>query len=290
MSTKKLKILLISDFNQNQSPGGAQVSNNLIIKEGLSRGHDVTLHNYNSSPTNFLSSYDIVISSNLEVISNSNREIIDFIINHPMHIRLEHDSCLYLSTEGRVKLFQSSKLNFFLSQYHLDFFTSMYGDIFGNTKIVSDPVNTDLFTKNESTKKIYDIVYCGLLHELKGINRLLEFAAKNPNRRVDIFGWGRDNMKSIFEKYSNVNFNGKVDHYEMPKVFQSCESVFHSPVVNEPFCRMVGEAILCGVEDIMGSPEKIGSYLEYKRLGFDQFKNNCRDALDNFWGAVEDVI
>jgi glycosyltransferase involved in cell wall biosynthesis len=290
MSTKKLKIILISDFSRDQSPGGAQVSNDLIIKEGLNRGHDITLHNYDSSPTNFLTNYDIVISSNLEAISSSNSDIIDFIIDHPMHIRLEHDSCLYLSTQDRLKLFQSSKLNFFLSQYHLDFFTSMYGDIFGNTKIVNDPMNTDLFFKNESTEKIYDIVYCGLIHELKGIKRLLEFAVKNPNRRIDIFGWGGKNMQSIFKKYSNVNFNGKIDHHEMPKVFQSSKSVFHSPVVNEPFCRMVGEAILCGVEDIIGSPEKIGSYLEYKRLGLDQFKKNCRDALGNFWNAVENVI
>ena len=208
MSTKKLKIILISDFNRNQSPGGAQVSNDLIIKEGRNRGHDITLHNYNSSPTNFLSDYDAVISSNLEAISSSDREIFNFIINHAMHVRLEHDSCLYLSTEDRVKLFKSSKLNFFLSQYHLDFFTSMYGDIFGNTKIVSDPVDTNLFKKNESSQKIYDIVYCGLLHELKGINELLEFAKINPNRRVDIFGWGRDNMRSILEKYPNINFNG----------------------------------------------------------------------------------
>lgn len=285
-----MKIILISDFNRDHSPGGAQVSNDLIIKEGLSRGHEITLHNYDSSPTNFLSSYDIVISSNLEAISNSDRSVIDFIIDHPVHMRLEHDSCLYLSTQDRVNLFRSSKLNFFLSQYHLDFFTSTYGDIFGNTKIVSDPVDTDLFTVNQSTKKIYDVVYCGLLHELKGINKLLEFAVKTPSRRVDIFGWGKGNMKTIFEKYSNVNFHGKVEHHEMPKVFQSCESIFHSPLVNEPFCRMVGEAILCGVKDIIGSPEKIGSYLEYKRLGFDKFKNNCRYALDNFWDAVEDAI
>ena len=114
MSTKKLKIILISDFNSKQSPGGAQVSNDLIIKEGSRRGHDIRLHNYDSSPVNFLSSYDIVISSNLEVIYQSGKNIFDFIISHPNHVRLEHDSCLYLSINDRVKLFESSKLNFFL--------------------------------------------------------------------------------------------------------------------------------------------------------------------------------
>jgi len=290
MSTKKLKIILISDFNSKQSPGGAQVSNDLIIKEGSRRGHDIRLHNYDSSPVNFLSSYDIVISSNLEVIYQSGKNIFDFIISHPNHVRLEHDSCLYLSINDRVKLFESSKLNFFLSQYHLDFFTSMYGDIFGETKIVSDPIDTDLFSKNKSAEKRYDVIYCGLIHELKGINKLLEFSNKNPDRQIDVFGWGGANIKSIFENYTNINFNGKIKHSEMPKVFQSCRSVFHSPIVNEPFCRMVGESILCGVENIIGSPDKIGSYLEYKRLGFDQFRDNCANALTNFWEPLEGML
>ena len=290
MSTKKLNIILISDFNRDQSSGGAQVSNDLIINEGRKRGHNIVLHNYNSSPVNFLTSYDMVISSNLEVLYGSSKSIFDFIINHPNHVRLEHDSCLYLSTNDRVDLFKSSKLNFFLSQYHLEFFTSMYGDIFGDTKIVSDPIDVTLFKKDLSAENRYDIVYCGLIHELKGIRKLLEFSVNNPDRKIDVFGWGAKNAESIFDNYPNINFNGKIEHNEIPKVFQSCQSVFHSPIVNEPFCRMVGESILCGVESIIGSPEKIGSYLEYERLGLDQFKNNCRDALDNFWGAVEDAI
>jgi len=53
---------------------------------------------------------------------------------------------------------------------------------------------------------------------------------------------------------------------------------------------MVGESILCGVENIIGSPDKIGSYLEYKRLGFDKFRDNCANALTNFWEPLEGML
>ena len=61
-----MNILFISDFNLNHNSGGAQVSN------------------------------DLIISSNLEVINQTSNYLLDYIINHPNHIRLEHDSCLYL--------------------------------------------------------------------------------------------------------------------------------------------------------------------------------------------------
>ena len=282
-----MNIIMISDFNLSQSGGGAQVSNDLIIKEGLRRGHDVVLHNYNSSPVNMLRDYDVLISSNLEAAYRKNKSILDFILGHPNHVRLEHDSCLYLGVEDRVDLFQSSKLNFFLSGFHLDYFKSMYGDIFGKTEIVYDPIDVSLFKSNPDTPKIYDIIYCGLIHELKGVDKLIEFSDKNKHRMIDVFGWSSVGDELLFANHDNINFHGSIPHEEIPKLFQSCNSVFHNPVVNEPFCRMVAEAILCGVEDFIGAPEKIGSLLEYRKYGLNQFKDNCSNASIQFWEALE---
>ena len=49
---------------------------------------------------------------------------------------------------------------------------------------------------------------------------------------------------------------------------------------------MVGEAILCGVEDILGNPSIIGSYLDFKEVGYDKFKNRCENAASEFWDKV----
>ena len=153
-----MKILFISDFNLSHCNGGAQISNDIIIKKGIELGHDITLHNFDSSPIDLIYRYDLVISSNLECISRVSPHVFKFIIEHPNHARLEHDSCLYLTKEDRELLFKSSKTNFFLSEFHLEFFKEYYGDIFHNVEIVYDPIDTSLFF-NDNSEKIYDIIY-----------------------------------------------------------------------------------------------------------------------------------
>ena len=43
-----MKILLISDFGLHHTPGGAQRSNQIILDEGISRGHDIKCFHYDS--------------------------------------------------------------------------------------------------------------------------------------------------------------------------------------------------------------------------------------------------
>ncbi len=281
-----MNILFISDFNLNHNSGGAQVSNDIIVKRGLQLGHNITLHNYDSSPLNLIKNYDLIISSNLEAINLYSNYLIDFIINHPNHVRLEHDSCFYFSNENRELIFKSSKINFFLSQFHLDFFKNLYGDIFHNTAIVYDPIDTSIFY-NDNSEKIYDIVYCGFLHELKGLENLIDFCKKNSERKVDIFGWSED--QSIINRLSlltNVKIHDKVSHFEIANIYRKSKYIYHSPVVNEPFCRMVAEAILCGCEFI-GDESKIGSLQEFRNHGEEEFSQRCNNAANIFWQTIQ---
>jgi glycosyltransferase involved in cell wall biosynthesis len=281
-----MNILFISDFSLNHNSGGSQVSNDLIIKKGIELGHNITLHNYDSSPLNLISRYDLVISSNLEAINQTSKYLIDFILNHENHVRLEHDSCSYLDDELRKKIFTSSKINFFLSEFHASFFKSNYGDYFNNIEIVYDPIDTSLFYEDGS-EKIYDIVYCGFIHPLKGSDNLIEFCKKNPNRNIDIFGWTQD--QNIFNQLSpltNVKIHDKVSHSEISNIFKKSKYVYHSPVVNEPFCRMIAEALLCGCQFI-GDQSKIGSLKEFLNKGSLVFKENCQNASQLFWQKIE---
>jgi glycosyltransferase involved in cell wall biosynthesis len=277
-----MRVLFVSDFSLEQNSGGAQLSNSLIIERGRELGYEVVEHNHTSSVVDFLSYYDLLISSNLEIINNKNPEKLDFIIKHPKHIRLEHDSCLYLEPNRRKDLFESTKKIFFLSNFHREFFKKMYGNYFCNTEINYDPINTNIFKKVDCEKD-YDVVYCGYLHPLKGLNHLIDFAKSNLNRNVDVFGWGEMNIEALFNPYPNIKFNGQKKHSEIAEVFQKCNSLFHHPIVNEPFCRMIAEALLCGVEDIIGDTNKLGSYLEFQNVGYDEFKNGCKNAASIFW-------
>ena len=49
---------------------------------------------------------------------------------------------------------------------------------------------------------------------------------------------------------------------------------------------MVGEALLCGVKEIIGSTEKIGAYLELRKVGIEKFVDGCNNAPKNFWEKI----
>jgi len=280
-----MRILFISDFNISQFNGGAQISNDIIIKKGRELGHEIIEFNYDSSPINFIYRYDLVISSNLNIISMQMPNVIDYIINSENHARLEHDSCLYLDNQTRKKLFQSCKKTFFLSNFHLDFFKETYGDYFINNEIVYDPINTDIFN-NKNLEKIYDIVYCGFLSELKGCKNLIKFCKENPNRKIDIFGWAEDEeLLKELQSLNNVKIHNKVGHIEVADILKKSKYIYHSPVLNEPFCRMVAEALLCGCKFI-GNENKIGSIQEYLKEGEIKFKQNCQNASEIFWSKI----
>jgi len=282
-----MKVLFISDFILEQRQGGAQVSNSLIIQKGRELGHEIIEHHYSSSVIDFLSSYDLLISSNLEAISQKSPEKLGFIFNHPNHARLEHDSCSYLKSDDRKKLFKSSKQNFFLSQFHISFFRDLYGDFFENVEIVYDPINADIFKPNSGEKK-YDVVYCGYLHPLKGLNSLVSFAQDNPNRKINVFGWGDLDCEAFFSGHPNLTFGGAKQHEEIAAILQQSKALYHNPVVNEPFCRMIGEGLLCGVKEVIGATHKIGSYLEFNAVGYEKFKNGCDRAADIFWEKIKE--
>lgn len=285
-----MKVLFISDFGLKHNSGGAQVSNDEIIKQGEKMGHEIILHNFDSSPVDFLQSFDVVVSSNLEAINQTSPEKINYINNHDFHVRLEHDSCSYLTKSAREELFRSSKINFFLSEFHLSFFIEFYGNIFDNVEFLPDPIDSSIFKIDKNKDKIYDIVYCGFLHPLKGFNNLVEYAKNNSDRKFDIFGWSENGIEQNFKNINNIRFHGKVKQKEMASIYQSSVGVFHYPLVNEPFCRMIGESIMCGINDFHGDMSKIGSYLEYKKNGLNHFSTECSLATSNFWQKIENKL
>lgn len=285
-----MNILFISDFSINQKYGGAEISNSILINKGRELGYTITEFTVESSPLILLHHYDLVISSNFCALNynDQNRFIFNFIVNHPKHIRLEHDSCMYFSNEDRKKLFCSSKLIFFLTDFHSKFFKQLYGDYFENIKIVYDPIDVDRFSKTNE-EKIYDIVYCGFLSDLKGANNLINFANENPERNITIFGWSEDDsiIKRI-KSTSNITLKDKVPHSKIHEVYQKSKFIFHAPKINEPFCMMVAEALLCGCSFI-GDTSKIGSYKEIEMNGIEIFKQKCKKSKEIFWEAIKNL-
>ena len=277
-----MKVLLISDYSLSHTPGGAQRSNDLLMQKGRELGHFVSELHYDSDPNRILNQhYDVVISSNLEAISNTNPKIVSWICTHPYHVRLEHDSNRYLAPETRRALFTSCKKTFFLSEFHYKNFVDSYGDYFVNIEIVADPIDSGLFF-NRDTKREDKILYVGFMHHLKGTNEFLSYCLLNPELDFVVVGWASDeNYTRSCHALDNVEMLGKFDYEDMPALYNRYSKMFYKPLFYEPFCRSVAEALMCGME--VDSNDLIGSVHLYKEVGHEAFVSQCDKAPEIFW-------
>jgi glycosyltransferase involved in cell wall biosynthesis len=277
-----VKVLLISDFGIEHTPGGAQRSNEIIIREGERRGHNISKFHYDYTSFPLLDEYDVVISSNLEVISKYYPRLVETIPLLDNHVRLEHDSNTYWNQDFRKFFWSSCKLSFFLTDFHHSFFKEMYGDIFNNVRIIPDPIDRSF--RNMNLKRTGKIGYVGYFHYLKGTGNFLNFVNENKQKKFIVAGWGDKEWEDKIRSLQNVEFLGKVNHDDMPTYYNTIASLYYNPICNEPFCRSVGEALMCGTE-IVGESKRIGSLEMYKSQ--PNFKSQCMNAAVNFWKEIE---
>lgn len=281
-----MKILFISDFGIHHNSGGAQRSNQILIDEGVYRGHDISIYHYDSKQEILWDNYDIVISSNLEVISQTNPMLIQYCATADKHIRLEHDFCRYLDSNIRKYLYSSCIKTFFLTNYHYKKFIEYYGDYFVNVEIVPDPIDKHKFY-NMGLVRSNDILYIGFMHPLKGTDNFINYVNNNPNKNFKVAGWGDKRYEDFMRSASNIEFIGKINHSKMPELYNTHAKMYYKPEFDEPFCRAVGEALMCGVE-IIGDSDKIGSLYMMQEDPIN-FATRCDNASKTFWEILENV-
>ena len=112
-----MRILWVADFGLQHNIGGSQRTDSFVIKEGRERGHEIIPFNYDTPSDLLNESYDMVVSNNLESLGRR-ADVFQFLLQHPNHVRFEHDSNAYLSNDARKALFNSTKKNIFLSDFH----------------------------------------------------------------------------------------------------------------------------------------------------------------------------
>lgn len=283
-----MKVLLVSDFGLQHSRGGAQRSNDIIMKKGRDRGHEIHEFNYDSDRNIISYGYDVVISSNLEVISQTLPDLVRALPSWEKHVRLEHDSNAYWKNNFRKKFWGSCKKSFFLTPFHHEFFVKEYGDIFPNVEIVPDPIDESFLYKPYPDSEGFTrrgVGYVGFMHQLKGTENFIQYVKDNPDQVFDVAAWGNEYYQQSLKSLPNVDFIGEIPFNHMPYFYSSIESLYYNPVCNEPFCRSVGEALLCGTK-IIGGSSRIGSLNMYNEDP-DGFRDKCLNAATTFWEKIE---
>lgn len=281
------KILWLADYNLSEAPGGAQRSDEMIISQGKLLNLNILKQTYSTlDPQLNIHDYDIVITSNIHALTIKNKNLIDEISKHKYHVRLEHDSNEYLTQEQRIKLFSSCKKTIFLSDFHYSFFKEYYGNIFKNVEIIYDPIDI-LHFKDHKQEREDAILYAGYLHPLKGSYDFFEYALLNPNKRFIIAGWPSNAVIEYLSKnIKNIENLGLIDHVDMPIIYNKYKYMYYTPNLNEPFCRSVAEAVLCGMQIFTKKDFGIGSLMEIDKKGIETFADECYKAAYKFWQTI----
>jgi hypothetical protein len=283
-----MKVLWIADYGLHHSIGGAQRSDNFLTEEGQNRGHSISFLYHDSDRHVLDNEYDVVVSANLEALFKDSR-VFDYLTDHPRHVRVEHDSNSYLPSRMRQDLFGSTQIAFFLCDYHHEQFRDMY-DIDNYLKKVVycyDYIDPKQFYDHQKPRE-NSTLYVGFLHVLKGTMNFFDEVLQNPDKKYVIAGWGSPHLERVARSFKNLEWLGKVDYEDMPKLYNKYQKLYYHPEKFEPFCRSVGEAILCGMD--LDVSDNIGAKHILDEVGKEAMSQGCAEAPKVFWDNVEALL
>jgi len=236
----------IVDFTIKEIPtGGAELTDSFVIKAGRDLGFNIEI----IRPDTFssLDKYDLLVVSNNYSFNNEQRNLI---CQHKNFICYNHDAGNWLRVaKSFPQLLKKAKLNIFLSPLHRRQFQA-----FTMQDYIDIPPHFPFYFTDYGIPRNGRAVYAGNIHEGKGLWEIVKFAEQYPEIIIDFYY--KRASHSILEKLkrlSNCNLCGFVPHEKMAEIYNKYTYLIHLPLCIDAYCRMVGEAFLCGCKLILNN-------------------------------------
>jgi glycosyltransferase involved in cell wall biosynthesis len=273
-----MKLLWIADFSVKDNKGGAQQTNEVMIKAGRKRGHTIKLAT-GGSVGDSKQRYDGIIINN---ITKYSEEQIKELVDTGKCIRYEHDHWV---AENYPELYKQVKHTIFLSPLHKESIEKKVGYKIENSSLIPSPIDSKRFTTGEE-KEPNTAIYTGNICKEKGMEGLIEYAKENEHLKFYVIGWG--SMVEDIKGVDNIEYIEGVDQKELVSYYQKCEYFYHKPEWEEPFGRTVIEAYLCGCNLLLNNNVGAISW-DWDFSDYDAIKKNVQSE-DKFWKIIEDEI
>ena len=277
------KIIWLADYTIKEFPGGAQQTNELMVRYGRKIGYEIEYMLPPKFSISKLKKADLVIINNLIKFKSSQ---LNWIIKNKPYVKYDHDHAAARRISRIPKLFSSSRLNIFLSPLHLQGVSKIVGHKIPKSKVIPSPINTEIF-KITNKNRIKDSIFaCGCLVPEKGINNIIKYLNAHKEKKLFAAGWGKDKATKLLSM-ENVTFLGFVQHNKLPEVYNKYESFIHLPVDKEAFGRAVLEAYLCGCHLITNKIVGAMSY-DWDWKNYDEIKKKVK-SQKRFWEVIKEV-
>ena len=286
LENTKIKIAWIADFLiENYRAGGAQYTNDRMIREGKKRGYEIIMVTPDKVSDEV---YDLYIVNN---IRNFETDYLLDIINNRKYIKWEHDYWV-VGTKGEksplLKLLDNSLINLFMSKLQIEECERRMNMKIPRANYILSPIDTDTFFMDASIKKDKNLaIWTG--HDIpdnKGFIALLNYAKQRPELKIKAFG--------KFKKYNNKNtptnveIIGEVFQKDFADWLKKAQYVIALPNWIEPTGRSIMEGLLCGCTLIVNN--NIGFL--HEDIDFSDYEQvkNAVQTEGKFWDLIEGVV
>lgn len=277
--------------------GGAELSNQLVVKVGKILGFDICV----MTPQNFdcllLRHAKLIVINNIwhfdiNQMNAINRAIFEWLVPY---VKYDHD---IRDSDQRIKyarrLFKHSKANFFISPAHKKKVQSKVFEM-SESHVLPLAIDTNVFkpVKGIERQKGLFVSTAGRLHNSKQPLGLLKFINSHPEYQYEIYIEPSHLINQLFSGKPNITMKLPVKNEELPKVYSKAETLVHLSSIFGAGERVIFEAALCGCKVI--SNENSGHMSWYYSspngdIWDSDLREHLRKAPYEFWKIVENDI
>lgn len=255
------KIILIND---NSWYGGAEITNDSIITEGLNRNYDITVYVYGKKERDGNRRFnppkaDLYIIANYGYIPHE--ELLKFISNNK-YIRFFHDipgfiaqipSSFHNGSEAVLsQLINKAEHNFMISPMQHGVINNRIKLPDNKITIVPPYIPLHKFNDKGEERLKNSWLYLGDVSPARGIERSLQVAINNHGEEFIIAGPEVypnyvSTIKQEYDKFINITYLGEVKYDKVNDLMNMYQNFIYTPEIYDSFCRKVVEAQAAGM-------------------------------------------
>lgn len=252
---------------------GAEIEDKILIGEGERRGHEIIkmgeLHN----------NVDLYIVANC--VDTFNIGYLLAYLSQKQYINIEHD--LRAPQFTWYKMFASEALiNVYHSPLQQQYITKFAGEFkhflhpmclppeFKDLKLKRKPKNQALFVGDYSQEK--------------GYRELVEWLKQNPKYTLWHYGGGFD------MKHPKMKEMGIQRPEEMVRIYNSFQTLVFLPHYPQACSRVMAEAFLCKVPNIITNGKDGFSSYGFKMENYEKVRELLVNGHERWWDKIEELI
>jgi len=286
-ATKGVKKKMVAWVQDSSIHGGAEISNELVIKVGVDCGFSISV--ITPKVVDLESEFekaDLVIFNNIWAFNPLQMKAIDKFVSRGMrpYVKYEHDHRELGRLEFSRRLFANSILNVFLSPIHLDNHRQVLGC---NGICLPLAIDVDLFHLIPSVERKANTALICNVRNFKSWKNLQAYISDHPEIAFTVLSNGGAPVSG-----GNVKVYPMVPYEKMSEIYSTHQYLVHildGWGANE---RVVWEASLCGCPIVAN---KMVGALSWGKEGFNVNLTNgtvVREWLEKapylFWREIDD--